>query len=65
MNTPTPAPAPLLLDKDGVAAMLTVSADTVLNLHRVRALPGVLVGKHLRWRPADVVAYVEKLGGDQ
>jgi len=40
---------------------LSVTAYTVLNLHRGGALRGVMVGRHLRFRPADVRTYVDAL----
>ena len=49
----------LVLDADEAAAVLAVSADTIRNLHRVGALPGVKVGRHRRWRVCDVKAFVE------
>lgn len=52
----------LLLERDEVARALRVPADTVLNLHRTKQLVAVRVGKHLRWKPADVRAYVDGLG---
>lgn len=54
-------PQPLLLNCDQVAALLQVTRDTIQNLHRVRQLRGVKVGKHLRWRPEDVRSFVERL----
>lgn len=52
---------PWLLCCDDVAALLQVTRDTIQNLHRVRQLRGVKVGKHLRWRPEDVRSFVEGL----
>jgi excisionase family DNA binding protein len=43
------------------AYVLSVTAHTVLNLHRGGALRGVMVGRHLRFRPADVRNYVDAL----
>ena len=56
---------PLLMTKDEVAAALQVPADTVTHLHRDGQLPGVKIGKHLRWRPEDVQAFVQGLGDDR
>jgi len=56
--------APLVLRRDEVAALLQVSENTVANLHRLRQLEGVKIGKYLRWRPDDVRAFVERLGKD-
>lgn len=49
----------LVLTDEQVADMLAVPKDTVRNLHRIGKLKGILVGKHLRWRPADVIKFVE------
>ncbi len=51
----------LVLTADEAAAVLAVSADTIKNLHRVGALPGIKVGRHRRWRVSDVRAFVEGL----
>lgn len=56
-----PPKPPLVLDVNEVARLLTVPADTVRNLHRTGQCPGVLVGRHLRWRLADVEQYVNNL----
>lgn len=52
---------PLLWDAEQVAASLRVSTSTILNLHRVKQLEGVLVGRHLRWQPDRVRAFAEQL----
>ncbi len=49
---------PIALDADYVAYLLSVSDDTVKNLHRTGQLPGHLIGKHLRWFRSDVDEYV-------
>ena len=54
--------AKLLLTREEVSQLLEVPPDTIANLHRVRLLSGVKIGKHLRWRPGDVLQYVESLG---
>ena len=54
----------LLLDTE-VAHLLQVPTDTIKNLHRTRALCGVKVGKHLRWRLCDVRTFVAALGGGE
>ena len=59
-----PTNGPLLLKDEEVATLLAVSAETVKTLHRTRQLRGVLVGRHLRWRPADVEKYVAGLAQD-
>lgn len=56
--------APLLLTAGDVAALLQVRASSVEYLHQTGQLKGVLVARNLRWRPADVRAYVAGLGGD-
>ena len=53
--------AKLLLTREEVSQLLEVPADTITNLHRVRLLPGVKVGKHLRWKPEAVQEYVDGL----
>ena len=53
----------LLTDTD-VARMLRVTTDTIKNLHRTGQLKAVKVGKHNRWLPSVVQAYVDALGGD-
>ena len=61
--TPAAPPATALLwDKDRTAEALSVRPDTVVQLHRVGQLRGVLCGKHLRWKPSDVRRFVEGLG---
>ena len=52
---------PLVLTKGDVAILLQVGESTVENLHRVGQLPGVKIGKHLRWRLVDVQAFVRGL----
>ena len=54
----------LLLTRKEVASLLAVPEDTITNLHRVRLLPGVKVGKHLRWRPDAVRRFVDGLNPD-
>lgn len=57
----TTNPKLLVLNAEGVAAMLCVSSETVQNLHRTHQLRGIKIGKHLRWRPKDIEAFVEGL----
>ncbi len=52
---------PLLWNAGQTAAALSVSPETVKNLHRVGELRGVKCGKHLRWAPQDVIEYVGRL----
>jgi excisionase family DNA binding protein len=61
MDEAAPKVEPLVLDAEAVAALLAVRADTVKNLHRIGHLPGVLIGRHLRWRRRDVEQYVDSL----
>ena len=56
--------APLVLTREQTAQLLQVSPDSVSNLHRIGALKAVKIGRSLRWRPADVRAYVEGLSGE-
>lgn len=51
----------LILTVKETAEMLRVPTDTITNLHRVGKLRGRKIGKHLRWRRTDVVAFVEAL----
>lgn len=51
----------LLWDAEQVAASLRVSTSTILNLHRVKQLEGVMVGRHLRWQPDRVRAFAQEL----
>ena len=53
---------PLLLDREQVAAMLTVKPKTVDWLRRNRKLPAVKVtAKDVRWLPETVQAYRDTL----
>ncbi len=61
-ETPTTEILPRLTwTADETAAVLGVTPDAIRNLHRVSRLQGVLIGRSLRWRPADVRAFVEGL----
>jgi len=53
----------LLWTMDHVAAMLSVPVSTIEGLHRTERLRGHLIGRHLRFRPSDVVAFVDSLQG--
>jgi excisionase family DNA binding protein len=53
-----------VLTVEQAAAVLAVPVATVENQQRVGALQAVLLGKHRRYRPADLLAYVAGLGGD-
>lgn len=57
---------PLVLTRPQVAALLQISEDGIDNLHRTKQLVAVKCGKFLRWRLADVEAYIGGLipGGD-
>jgi excisionase family DNA binding protein len=54
---------PLLLSAEDAAALLSVGTYTVEALTRQGQLPAVKVGKFVRYRPADLRAYVDRLGG--
>ncbi|MCP4591810.1 MAG: helix-turn-helix domain-containing protein [bacterium] len=51
----------LLLCDVEVATLLRVTPSAVQELHRLRLLPGAKCGRCLRWRPADVAAFVSNL----
>ena len=51
----------LLWTAEQTAAALSVSPETIKNLHRVGELRGIKCGKHLRWAPQDVIEYVGRL----
>ena len=53
--------APLLLTAEGAAEALAVPEATVRNLHREKKLRGIFVGRHLRFSPATLSAFIEKL----
>lgn len=44
-----------------VAKLLTVTTETVQTLHRTGQLRGVIIGRHLRWRPDDVRRFIAEL----
>jgi excisionase family DNA binding protein len=53
------APAPLCLDKEGVAALLQVSARTVRRLDDAGKLPAALrFGTSKRWLRTDIEAWL-------
>lgn len=56
-----PAVGALLWTPTETAYVPSDTAHTVLNLHRGGALRGVMVGRHLRFRPADGRTYVDAL----
>ena len=51
----------LLLDRDDVAKLLRVPVESVLNLHRAKALSACKIAGRLVRRPQDVRAFVEGL----
>lgn len=51
----------LLWDAEQVAVSLRVSTNTILNLHRVKQLEGVMVGRHLRFQPDRVRKFAREL----
>lgn len=55
---------PLLLTAEAAANSLAVPVSTIKNLHRTGQLPGILVGKHLRFSPATLRAFVERLDAE-
>ncbi len=54
----------LILSKSEAAEHLKVPETTIDNLHRTGQLRGVLIGRHLRWKRADVETFVTELGGE-
>lgn len=60
----TPPRPPLLMNLDDTACLLAVPPDTVRQLHRVGRLPGVKVGRHLRWAPQQVERFIDGLVGE-
>lgn len=50
-----------VLTCDEVATILRVSEHTIKNLHRTHQLRAVKIGRHNRWRPNDVIEFVENL----
>ena len=52
----------VVLNANEVGELLRVPTDTVKNLHRTKQLPGIMIGKHLRWRVQDVKQFVNELG---
>lgn len=55
------SPELLLWDAPTTARMLSVSEETVRNLHRTRQLEGLLIGRHLRWAPEDVAEFISRV----
>jgi len=51
----------IILTREQVAEILTVSPDSVDNLHRVGKLRAIKLGKHNRWLPDHVRAFVNSL----
>jgi excisionase family DNA binding protein len=63
--TPTgPARSPDILDVQGAAALLTVSADTVYDLFAKGELPGRKVGRKWITTKAAVIRWIENTAGD-
>lgn len=52
-----------LLDEQQVADVLNVTARMVRRLRVEGKLPAVRVGRHVRFRPADVAAYLDGIAG--
>lgn len=53
--------APLCLTAEEAAAFIGVSTSTIENQYRIRALRGVLIGRHLRFRRCDLIRFCEEL----
>jgi excisionase family DNA binding protein len=62
--TPTPARSPEVLDVQGAAALLTVSADTVYDLFAKGELPGRKVGRKWITTKAAVLRWIENTSTD-
>lgn len=59
---PSAVEEPLLLDIKQVAAMLSISEKSIRRLLDAGKFPRpVRIGRLLRWRYKDIVAYVNKL----
>lgn len=54
-----------LLNEEQVAVHLNVTRRMVRRLRVEGRLPAVRVGRHVRFRPIDVSAYVDSLAGGQ
>ena len=52
----------LLVDVDGAAELLTWSRRSVERLSASGELPSVKIGRSLRFRVTDLIAFVESLG---
>lgn len=51
----------LLLTEKEQAALLSISANHLINLRRGRLVPHVRLGKSIRYNPVEVAKAVEKL----
>jgi excisionase family DNA binding protein len=60
MTLSTSAPARLLTTREA-ADYLRVSTRTLFSLSARGELPAVRIGRAVRYRPADLAAYVERL----
>jgi excisionase family DNA binding protein len=63
-SNPPPPRAPEVLDVQGAAALLTVSADTVYDLFAKGELPGRKVGRKWITTKAAVLRWIENTSGD-
>ena len=59
--TPTDPDSPLLVDSRTAAAMLSISERTLFTLTSEKAIPVVRIRRAVRYRRADVAAYVNGL----
>jgi phage terminase Nu1 subunit (DNA packaging protein) len=57
------ASAPRLVDRHGIAELLSVSASQVDAL-RKKGMPTVMVGQNVRFEPAAVVAWLKGSGSE-
>lgn len=61
MSIPATAVPRLLWSPKQAGEALGLTADGVKYLHRTGQLRGIVLSRHLMFRPADVQAFVEKL----
>jgi excisionase family DNA binding protein len=61
-RAPDPPAVPPLLRAAAVAVLLDTRVEHVLTMGRRGSLPVVHVGRHVRFRMADVLAFIERGG---